>query len=90
MINNSMQLFQCERVIHLLGSVPSASHMERRVERREICIDQRRCVNCVLCVILRHLAHSGIHGLILCEMLDVSKTNFSEVQHSLGDTQWCR
>jgi len=85
-----MRLFQCEGAIHLLWPVPPASYMERRVERLEIRIDQRRCVNCVLSVILRHLAHSWIHGLTLRKMLDVSKTNLSEVQRSLGDTRWCR
>jgi len=64
--------------------------MERRVERLEIRIDQRRCVNCVLSVILRHLAHSWVHGLTLCEMLEVSKTHLSEVECSLDDRRWCR
>jgi len=63
MIDNSMQLFHDEAIIHLLGLVPLASHMERRFERREIHIDQRRCVNCVLSVILPYLAHGWIDGL---------------------------
>jgi len=62
--------------------------MERRVERQEI--DQCRSISYVLSVVLRHLAHGGVHGLTLCEMLDVSKTNLSEFEHSLSDTQWCR
>jgi len=90
MINNSMQLFQCERVIHLLGPVPPASYTERRVERWEIHIDQSRPVSYVLSVILRHLAHNGIHRLTLCKKLDVSKTNLPEVEPSLGDTRCCR
>jgi len=85
-----MRLFQCEGAIHLLWPVPPASYMERRVERLEIRIDQRRPVSYVLSVILRHLAHNGIHKLTLCKKLDVSKTNLPEVEPSLGDTRWCR
>jgi len=56
-----MWSFQCERVIHLqvLVPVPLASYMESRVERWEIRIDQRRCVNCVLSVMLRPLDNSS-------------------------------
>jgi len=59
--------------------------MERQVERWEIHIDQHRSVSYVLSVILQHLAHSWIHGLTLCEIVDMSEHNLSAVKRSLGD-----
>jgi len=61
--------------------------MERQVEpqRWEIHIDQCRSVSYVLGAILRHLAHSRLHGLTLCEILDMSRPNLSAVKCSLGD-----
>jgi len=86
MINSSMWLFHDERVIHLLVRVHPASYMERRVERCEIHTDHCRSVSYVLSVILRHLAHSWIHGLTLYKILEMSKPNLSAVKRSLDNT----
>jgi len=64
MINNSALLFQCGGVIRLLWSVPSASHMECRIERWKIHIGQHRCVSCVLSVVYDVLLVVGPDGAV--------------------------